>query len=107
MVEHITALGTTTKWKVKVFSPGQMAEVTKVITTTIRKRDKVLSSGLMVENTWENGRIINRMELELTFLLAENQRKVSGKKVKDSIGYTMYETILFHFNQFLKINTIN
>jgi len=76
-----------------VYSHGLMAGDMKVIMSTIRKRVKVFSSGLMAENTKEDGRMVNSTELVPTPLLAVKQSKESGKKEKDFIGFKINETI--------------
>ena len=70
-----------------------MAEDMRVIMSTIKKRVKVFSSGLMAESTKEDGKMENNTELVPTPLLVVKQSKESGKKVKDFIGFKINETI--------------
>ena len=74
-----------------------MVEATRVNTTLIRKKVKVLSPGLMVENMSENGRTVKWMESAAIFQLMVNQRKVSGQTAKELIGSTMYEETFYNF----------
>ena len=70
-----------------------MAGDMKVIMSTIKKRVKVFSSGLMAESMKEDGRMENNTVLEPTHQQAVKQSKESGKRVKDSTGFKTNETI--------------
>ena len=70
-----------------------MAGDMKVIMSTIRKRVKVFSSGLMAESMKEDGRMENNTVLEPTHQQAVKQSKESGKRVKDFTGFKTNETI--------------
>ena len=61
MEEYLKVPGTTTKWKDKVYSHGQMAEDMKVTTKMIKKRATVFSIGQMAGNTMEAGKMENSM----------------------------------------------
>ena len=69
-----------------MFLPGQTAENMKENTSMIRKKDKVSSFGLTVENTTVAGKMVNKTVLELTPLPVERLSKENGKMEKDSIG---------------------
>jgi len=71
-----------------------MAEDTRVIMSTTRRRVKVFSSGLTAESTKEDGRTENNTVLEPTHPPAVKQSKENGKKVKDFTGFKTNETIL-------------
>lgn len=70
-----------------VFLHGLMEDDMKVNMLMIRKRVKVDSTGLMEENTREDGETASSMELEPTPQLVVRQSKESGKKEKDCIGF--------------------
>ena len=74
-----------------------MAESMKVNMLTIKKKEKVFSSGQMEESTRVVGKTVNNMVLVLTPLQVVKQSKESGKKEKDSTGFKTNETI---FNQY-------
>ena len=90
-----------------MYSHGLMAGDMKVILSTIRKRVKVFSSGLMVESTREDGKTVNNTELVLTLLLAVKRSKENGKKVKDFTGFKTNDLIflflMFQINKELKV----
>lgn len=63
-----------------------MAENMKENTLMIKKKDKVSSFGQTVENTMVDGKMVNKMVLELTPPQVERLSKENGKMEKDSIG---------------------
>lgn len=75
-----------------------MEEGTRVSTSMIKRRDKESSFGQMVEDMKVAGKMVSNMVLELTHQRVEKPNKVSGKKVKDSIGSQMNNNDSF-FNQ--------
>jgi len=89
--ESTKEVGSTTRWKVMVSSRGQTVGNTKESTLMIRRKVKESSTGLTEENTKEAGRMENRMELEFTPLLVENQRKASGTKASVFAGSEDYK----------------
>jgi len=68
MEGHIMEIGEIIKCMVKVYSHGQMAEDMKVNILKIKNKDMVHSSGLMEENTWDNGLMGNNMVKEHLWL---------------------------------------
>lgn len=55
MVEFTKENGSTTKWKVRVLSPGAMGVVTSENIRMIKNTDKELLNGQMVESILANG----------------------------------------------------
>ena len=86
-VENSMDPGKTIKWKVVVFSPGLMAEDTRVTTSMTKKKDKDLSIGQTVENMKVAGKMVNNTELVPTHPPAEKPSKENGKKEKDCTGF--------------------
>ena len=89
MVESTTDYGSITKWKDMEFSHGQTVEDMKASISTIRKRVKVFSTGLMEEDTKVAGKMESNTDLAPTLQLVGKPNKESGKRVKDSIGLRM------------------
>ena len=79
-------LGTTTKWKAKVFSRGLMAEDTKETTKMTRKKETGPSFGLMADNTKVDGKMANNTVWVHTPQLQANPNKESGKTERDFTG---------------------
>ena len=79
-------LGTTTKWKAKVFSLGLMAEDTKETTKMTRKKETGPSFGLMVDNTKVDGKMASNTAWVHTPQLQANPNKESGKMERDFTG---------------------
>lgn len=101
MVENLMDHGWITRWKEVVCLPGQTAEDTKVIMSMIKRKVKAHSTGQMVENTREVGKMENNTELEHTPLQVEKLSKENGKKAKDFIGFKTNESLMKTiFNRF-------
>ena len=73
-----------------------------------KEKVKVLSPGPMADNMLENGKVVNNMEQELILATKEIVNKAFGKTAKRSSGWIMKminDRILESRNtQFLKIN---
>ena len=65
---------------------GQMEGNTKETILMIRKKDKVLSIGRMVENMKVAGKTANNMATASTHLPVAKSNKEDGMKARDSIG---------------------
>ena len=64
---------------VKVLKPGQMAHATKVSTSLARRVVKVIITGVMVQNSMENGKITQSADVVLTSGRMEGSMLVTGK----------------------------
>jgi hypothetical protein len=89
--ENMTDSGWTTKWREKVFSPGQMAEDMREIMLMTRRKVKEFSSGLMAESTRVAGKTESNMESVLIPPLVVKLNKESGKMERDSTGFKINE----------------
>lgn len=70
----------------KEFILGKMGGNMKVNTLMTRNKDTVSIYGLMVENTWVNGRMVNSMvKADMCFQMALREMAF-GKTAKDSDG---------------------
>ena len=63
----------------KVLKPGQMAHATKVSTSLARRVVKVIITGVMVQNSMENGKITQSADVVLTSGRMEGSMLVTGK----------------------------
>lgn len=72
--------GRITKCMETVYSPGQMAELTKGRTSKIKKKGMVLLLGLMAASMSAHGLTASRMAWEPIPLQLASQNRVSGRK---------------------------
>jgi len=83
MEEDMKVTGRTIKCMVVVTSLGKMVEHMQEITEMTRKKVRELSTGLMEDNTLENGILANNMAEVNILLLKEKQRKENGKMERE------------------------
>lgn len=69
-----------------MFSPGPMADATKENTSMTRKKARARSSGQMVANTKEIGKMESSMESASTHQPQEKPSAVSGMREKEWLG---------------------
>ncbi len=83
-----TVIGKTTRWKVTVYSLGQMEDAMRVNILMIKKRAKEPFSGLMEESTMVIGRMASSMALVFIHLLQERRKEENGTRAKELPGST-------------------
>jgi len=96
--ENTMDYGSITRWKEVEFSLGLMEEDTKVIMLMIKRKVMVFSTGQMVENMKEDGKMVNNMESEHILVLVEKPNKENGKMERDFNGFhNDYSLKIIHF----------
>jgi len=78
--------GKITKWREEESLFGPMVVAMKESIWTIKKKEKALSSGLMVVNMKVIGKMENNMVLAFTLQLQERPKRVSGAREKEPLG---------------------
>ena len=87
MVDNSRAIGLTTRWRGVVSSHGQIIEGTMESILMTRRKVSGSSTGLMAENTRDNGRMENNMDKVSIHLLQASQSVVNGLKERELPGY--------------------
>lgn len=83
--------GETTRWRVKVSSPGKTEESMKDNTMTIRRKDMESFHGQMDVNTKEIGTMESNMERGSISHQLALRRRVNGKTERESDGSLLRE----------------
>lgn len=86
MADNMRDNGKITRWRDMGYSPGRMAEDTRVNTLTIKRKVKVFSTGQMEGSTKAIGKMVSSMASVSIPQLLARPKKENGEKARELLG---------------------